>query len=53
MIITVKDIEPFGGVIIRLFKKMYPEGTTLEQMQIDASNNGWIRMILSKWGKLT
>ena len=46
--ITVEDMERFGGVITSLFSVMYPNGTTLEQMQADAPQHGWIRMVLAQ-----
>lgn len=46
--ITKDDMERFGGVIVRLFELMYPDGTTLEQMRFDAPNHGWIRMVLAQ-----
>ena len=47
--ITKEDMERFGGVIVRLFESMYPDGTTLEQMRLDAPNHGWIRTVLAQW----
>ena len=46
--ITDKDMERFGGVIVRLFRALYPNGTTLEQMQADAPQHGWIRRVLEE-----
>ena len=51
MIITKEDMKQFGGVIVRLFESMYPNGTTLEQMKIDAPNHRWIRVVLEQWGE--
>jgi len=48
--ITKKDMEPFGPVIVRLFEAMYPNGTTLEQMRLDAPQHGWIRLVLEQMG---
>ena len=46
--ITDKDMERFGGVIVRLFRYQYPNGTTLEQMRADAPDHGWIRQVLAE-----
>lgn len=46
--ITVEDMERFGGVIVRLFRYLYPDGTTLEQMRADAPQHGWIRQVLTQ-----
>lgn len=47
--ITKDDMERFGGVIVRLFMALYPDGTTLEQMRADAPQHGWIRAVLQQW----
>ena len=49
MIITKEDMQRFGGIIVCLFESMYPDGTTLEQMRIDAPHHGWIRLVLEQW----
>lgn len=46
--ITVDDMKAFGGVILRLFVLMYPNGTTIEEMRNDAPRHGWIRMVLEQ-----
>ena len=50
MIITVSDMEQFGGVIVRLFISMYGIQTTLEQMKLDAPQHLWIRTVLKEMG---
>lgn len=46
MNVTREDIIPYGFVMTALFDKAYPTGTTVEQLEIDALENGWIRAIL-------
>ena len=46
--ITDKDMERFGGVIVRLFRALYPNGTTPEQLRADAPQHGWIRRVLEE-----
>lgn len=46
--ITVQDMDRFGGVIVRLFLATYPDGTTVEQLRHDAPRHGWIRMVLAQ-----
>ena len=40
------DIMMYGFVTLSLFRQLYGSGTTLEQMEQDAENHGWIRAIL-------
>lgn len=48
--ITKDDMQPFGPVIVHLFEAMYPNGTTFEQMRLDAPRHGWIRLVLEQIG---
>ena len=44
--IYADDVEQYGGVILWLFKNAYPDGATMEQLEADAPNHGWIRNLL-------
>ena len=46
MNITHDDVLIYGFIITALFDTLYPTGTTLEQMALDAPAHGWIRGIL-------
>ena len=46
MNVTHDDVVSYGFIITALFDTMYPTGTTLEQMAMDAPAHGWIRGIL-------
>ena len=46
MDIVHDNILQYGFVITALFDAMYPTGTTLAQMELDAEQHGWIRSIL-------
>lgn len=47
MNVSHDDIVCYGFVITALFDELYPTGTTVEQMELDADSNGWIRAILN------
>ena len=46
--ITDIDMLPYGGVVVRLFRYYYPDGTTMEQMHADAPKSLWIRTVLAE-----
>lgn len=44
--ITHNDITMYGFIIAAQFDQLYPDGATVEQMEQDAEEHGWIRGIL-------
>jgi len=51
MTITSEDVASFGFIIMTLFQAAYPTGTTLEQLEMDAESNGWVRAIVGSLKK--
>ena len=51
MNITSEDIVGYGFIITALFNAAYPTGTTLEQLEMDAESNGWVRAIINSLTK--
>lgn len=44
--VSREDILKFGFIDVVLFDSLYPNGTTIEQMEQDAAEHGWLRAIL-------
>ena len=39
------DIKDCGIVIMRLYKQMYPQGLTIEEIESEAAQHGWMKKV--------
>lgn len=46
--IVAEDLARHGPIVVTLFRALYPEGLTLEELRNEAERHGFLRMVLRK-----